>query len=135
MIQKNNTKRVRRKKGDKDYINNADFTQAVIECLKTGELSNYVIDCFITLANRAVLRLYFKDPLDKEDCVSAALCDMVKYWKNFNPEKSNNAFAYFTQVAKNGYGKEYKKIHKELGKEWDAPISLDQMGDSAIYTI
>lgn len=128
-------KRKRRKRGDKDYVNNKEFTAAVIECLKDDDLNDYVVDCFIKIANRAVLRLYFKDPLDKEDCIAAALCDMVKYWRNFNPEKSTNAFAYFTQIATHGYGKEFKKIHKEVGKDYDAPMSLDQMGESTIYTI
>ena len=33
------------------------------------------------------------------------------YWKNFNPEKSTNAFAYFTQIVKNGFTESFNKLH------------------------
>jgi hypothetical protein len=63
-----------------------------------------------------------------ENCVAAA--------HSFDPEKSNNPFAYFTQIAKNGYAKEYKKIHKHIGKgEKVEFVSLSFSGDSEIYTI
>jgi DNA-directed RNA polymerase specialized sigma subunit len=133
-------KRTRRKKGDKNYINNKEFTAAVIESKEADELTKFTIDCFVMLANRAVERLYFKDPRDKEDCIQSALVDCIKYWRNFDPTKSSppNAFAYFTQMCKNGYAKEWKKIHKKTGLEDGETIetiSLSTGGDSSVYTI
>jgi hypothetical protein len=133
-------KRKRRKKGDKNYINNKEFTQAVIDSKEADELTKFTVECFVMLANRAVERLYFKDYRDKEDCVQSALVDCVKYWRNFDPTKSNppNAFAYFTQMCKNGYAKEWKKIHKKTGLEDGEnveTISLSTSGDSTVYTI
>ena len=104
-------------KNNKYYINNRDFTNEIIRCKygmlneetgyqhTPGELSPRAIDYFILLANRAILKLTFSNPLDKEDCIQSALLDLLRYWRNFNEEKSNNAFAYFTQIAKNGYAK------------------------------
>jgi hypothetical protein len=133
-------KRTRRKKGDKNYINNKEFTQAVIDSKAIDELTPFTIDCFVMLANRAVERLYFKDYRDKEDCIQSALVDCVKYWRNFDPTKSDppNAFAYFTQMCKNGYAKEWKKIHRKVGLEDGEnveTISLSSGGDSKVYTI
>jgi hypothetical protein len=135
-------------KNNKYYINNRDFTNEIIRCKYgmlneetgyqhvTGELSPRAIDYFILLANRAILKLTFSNPLDKEDCIQSALLDLLRYWRNFNEEKSNNAFAYFTQIAKNGYAKEYKKIHKHIGKgEKVEFISLSLGGDSEIYSL
>ena len=132
----------------KYYINNKDFTNEIIRCKHgrlnevtgyqhtVGELSPIAINYFITLANRAIQKLKFQNPLDREDCIQSALLDLLRYWKNFNEEKSNNAFAYFTQIAKNGYAKEYKKIYKHIGKgEKIQTISLSLSGDSEIYTI
>jgi hypothetical protein len=132
--------RKRRRRGDKDYINNKDFTQEIINCKKAGELSPFAIECFMKLANRAVERLYFRDYRDKEDCVQSALVDCLKYWQNFDETKSDppNAFAYFTQMCKHGYAKEWKKIHKKTGLddgETVQMISLNHSGDSSIYTI
>jgi len=135
-------------KDPKYYINNKDFTNEIIRCKhgllneetgyqhKKGELSPKAIDYFILLANRAIQKLKFQNPLDREDCIQSALLDLLRYWKNFNEEKSNNAFAYFTQIAKNGYAKEYKKIYKHIGKgEKIVTISLSHSGESEIYTI
>lgn len=130
----------RKKKGDKHYINNKDFTSEIIKCKANGELSKFAIDCFISLANRAVDRLYFKDPRDREDCIQSAILDCLKYWKSFDETKSANpnAFAYFTQMCKNGYAKEWKKIHKKTGLDKDDKlefISLGMSGESSIYSI
>ena len=135
-------------KASKFYINNKDFTNEIIRCKygtlneetgyqhKAGELSPKAIQYFILLSNRAILKLTFSNPLDKEDCIQSALLDLLRYWKNFNEEKSNNAFAYFTQIVKNGYAKEYKKIHKHIGKgEKIEFVSLSFTGDSEIFSI
>ena len=131
---------IRKKRGDKHYINNKDFTESIIKCKGTGELSRFAIDCFISLANRAVDRLYFKDPRDREDCIQSAILDCLKYWKSFDETKTDNpnAFAYFTQICKNGYAKEWKKIHKKTGLDKDDVlefISLGMSGESSIYSI
>ena len=133
---------------DKFYINNKDFTNEIIRCKyglkneetgyqhKKGELSPKAIEYLMLLANRAVRKLHFTDPLDREDCVQSAILDVLRYWKNFNEEKSTNAFAYFTQIAKNGYAKEIKKIHKHIGKnERIEFVSLSAQGDNEIFTL
>ncbi len=135
-------------KDPKYYINNRDFTNEIVRCKHgllneetgyqhtKGELSPKAIDYFILLANRAIQKLKFQNPLDREDCIQSALLDLLRYWRNFNEEKSNNAFAYFTQIAKNGYAKEYKKIYKHIGKgEKIVTISLSHSGESEIYMI
>ena len=135
-------------KDPKFYINNRDFTNEIIRCKHgylneetgyqhtKGELSPKAIDYFILLSNRAIQKLVFKNPLDRQDCIQSAQLDLLRYWRNFNEEKSNNAFAYFTQIAKNGYAKEYKKIYKHIGKgEKIVTISLSHSGESEIYTI
>jgi hypothetical protein len=130
----------RKKKGDTHYINNKEFTADIIQCKQNGELSKYTIDCFISLANRAVDRLYFKDDRDREDCIQSAILDCLKYWKSFDETKmmSPNAFAYFTQICKNGYAKEWKKIHKKTGLDPDETlefISINFSGESSVYSI
>jgi hypothetical protein len=130
----------RKKRGDSDYINNKEFTSEIIQCKQTGKLSKFAVSCFDKLANRAVDRLYFRDPRDREDCIQSAILDCLKYWQSFDETKSKcpNAFAYFTQICKNGYAKEWKKIHRKTGLEKEDKlefISLGMSGDSSIYSI
>jgi hypothetical protein len=130
----------RKRRGDTHYINNKEFTADIIACKKNGELSEFSVNCFISLANRAVDRLYFKDYRDKEDCVQSAILDCLKYWKSFDESKMNtpNAFAYFTQICKNGYAKQWKSIHRKTGLESDDSlefISINSNGESSVYSI
>jgi len=132
------------------YINNKQFTQEILRCKygllneetgyqhKKGELSPKAVEFFMILVNRAILKLKFSNPLDKEDLIQSALFDLVKYWQNFDETRSNNAFSYFTQIAKNGYAKEYKRIHHKTGvdkTERIEIISLSHGGESEIYSI
>jgi hypothetical protein len=130
----------RKKKGDKDYINNKDFSDEIMKCKEKNELSKFAINCFIVLANRAVDKLYFEDSRDREDCIQSAIFDCIKYWRSFDSTglKNPNAFAYFTQICKNGYAKEWKKIHKKTGLDKDEKlefISLNTGGENSIYSI
>ena len=130
----------RKKKGDKHYVNNKEFTASITSDRAVGELSKFSIDCFIALANRAVNRMYYEDPRDREDCIQSAILDCLKYWKGFDPLRSANpnAFAYFTTVCKNGYAKQWKAIHKKTGLDDSDTldfISLSTTGDGYIYSI
>jgi hypothetical protein len=130
----------RKRRGDTHYINNKEFTADIIKCKNNGELSEFSVNCFISLANRAVDRLYFKDYRDKEDCVQSAILDCLKYWKSFDESKmaTPNAFAYFTQICKNGYAKQWKSIHRKTGLDSDESldfISINSNGESSVYSI
>ena len=133
-------KRKRRRKGDKDYINNKEFTEEIIKSKKIGKLTNKAIEFITILANRAVNNMYFEDPRDREDCIQNAILDCLKYWKGFKPEEyeNPNAFAYFTTICKNGYAKQWNEIHKKTGLNQEDHldfISLNNSGDSSVYSI
>lgn len=93
------------------YIKNADLVKEIIESKKNGELTATAVQMFIKIANESNKKLKYRDPMDREDCVSAALEDLLKYWRRFDPEKSLNAFAYFTTIATHGFAKGWKKLH------------------------
>jgi hypothetical protein len=69
--------------------------------------------------------------MDKDDCMSEAMLDILKYWKRFDSTIPNsNVFSYFTQIGKNGLAKGWKKIKNV--KSMDV-VSISQ--DSGIYNI
>lgn len=117
--------------GDKLNIPNKLFVKEIIESKKNDELTKQTVRYFILLANHAIKKLPYNDPRDKEDCIQSALLDLTKYWRNFDIKYSNNAFAYFTQMAKNGYAKEFKKIHKN---SFTKRVKLFQWSDAIIPT-
>jgi hypothetical protein len=47
----------------------------------------------------------------------------MRHWRNFNPEKSENVFAYYSQVIKNGMAKTWNIIHEQKSTDF---VSLDE---------
>ena len=99
----------KRKKTTRNYINNEDFCDAVIkhnEKCKQAELDglpkpklpDYIGICFIKLAEGLARRPNFFGYSFKEEMVADGIENCLQYVHNFNPEKTKNAFAYFTQI-------------------------------------
>ena len=95
----------------KEYVKNSELLAAVVESKNAGKLTPETIAMFTLMISGIAKKMSYKDPEDREDCMAFAMEDLCKYWNRFNPEKSNNPFAYFTQIAKNGFAKGWKKIH------------------------
>ena len=92
-----------------NYINNEDFLNAMIvykEDIKKAEEKNieippvpdYIGECFLLIAERLSFRPNFINYAFKDDMISDGIENCLQYVNNFNPEKSKNPFAYFTQI-------------------------------------
>jgi hypothetical protein len=112
------------------YVKNKDLLRAISESREQGELTPEALDMLMRITKEASKRLGYKDEMDREDCMANAMEDIIRYWRGFNPEKSKNAFAYYTQIIKNGFAKGWKKLHPPNMKDM-VPISED----GGIYNI
>lgn len=118
----------------KNYLNNKDLHAAISESKEQGKLTPTAEKMLVLLAERAINRMHYVNDDDRNDCLQFAVLDLLKYWRNFNPEYPN-AFAYFTEIAKRGYAKGWNKIHPQ---KYKGTISISGSGDgenSGIYTI
>jgi DNA-directed RNA polymerase specialized sigma subunit len=95
----------------KVYVTNASLMEAILESKEKGQLTPKTIEMFNLMIAGISKKMAYKDPDDKADCMAFAMEDLCKYWNRFDPAKSNNPFAYYTQIAKNGFAKGWKKIH------------------------
>lgn len=114
----------------KHYINQKEFYNEIVISKERGELTKRALDMFILLSENLSWAVSYKNPDDRDDCKSGGLMDMYLYWRNFDPAKSTNAFAYFTQVCKMGMAKTFKKLHTEVDK---GKVSIDK--ETGIYNI
>ena len=100
----------RTRKKSEHYVNNKEFLQAMIEykerCDKAIKLkrkpppvTNYIGECFLKIANHLSYRPNFINYMYKEDMISDGVENCVQYIDNFDPSKSKNPFAYFTQIV------------------------------------
>jgi hypothetical protein len=113
---------VRKPRANKNYLNNRDFYDAIVASKEQDALTKDAEKMLILLAEKAINKLRFVNDDDRYDCLSFAILDLLKYWRNFNP-KYTNAFAYFTEIAKRGYAKGWNKLHP---LKYKGTISLDR---------
>lgn len=99
------------KKKAKGYLKNSELLNELILSKAQDKLTKEAVDMFIIMVNRISTTLSYENPDDRNDTKQVALLKCWKYWKNFNPEKSNNPFSYFTQVIKNGFAEGFKQLH------------------------
>jgi hypothetical protein len=85
------------------YISNNDLLQEIIRFKNDGCISNELGKMLLTIARKYSTKSNFYGYTWREDMVSEAVCTCIRYLRNFNPEKSTNAFAYVTQIFKNAF--------------------------------
>jgi|TARA_B100000959_G_C14884485_1_gene583980 hypothetical protein len=109
------------KKKPEHYVNNKEFLAAMVEYRKSVNKSkrtkqikprvpDYVGECFLKIANHLSFRPNFINYTYRDDMISDGIENCLQYLDNFNPVKSNNPFAYFTQII---YYAFIRRIQKE----------------------
>lgn len=98
------------KKVKKNFVDNKLFYEAMSAhrkiCVEAKEnqkpkpkITNYIGKTFLDIAEHLSMRPNFSNYIFRQDMVMDAVENMIVYAGNFDPEKSKNPFAYFTQVA------------------------------------
>lgn len=104
------------------YVKNVDLRKEIIKSKEQNSLTPEAIKMLILMSNRFSLKLNYVYKEDREDCIAFAILDCYLYWRGYDPEKSSNAFAYFSQIIKNGFAKGWRTIHT-IPKSQQVPLS------------
>lgn len=97
------------------YLHNKDLYMEIIVSKATGKLTNKSKLMLEILAKRTIKKMRYRSNDDKLDCYQSGILDMFSNWYNFNEEKSDNAFAYFTEIFKRGIARGYNDLYKKKG--------------------
>ena len=87
----------------KNYLNNKDLLANVIGSKKKGAMSNELALMLQTLTRRYAKKGNFANYTYNEDMQAYAMLMLCKTWSSFDPAKSDNPFAFFTQCIKNSF--------------------------------
>lgn len=98
------------KKNNVHYVDNAKFLeemtkyrQSVLLAKEEGKIKprvpNYIGECFLKIANHLAYKSNFINYSYREEMISDGIENCITYIDNFDPEKSKNPFAYFTQIT------------------------------------
>jgi len=90
------------------------YLQAIDNDTELPIIPDYAGECFLKIAERLSHRPNFINYAFREEMVSDGIENSVMYASNFNPEKSTNPFAYFTQIIYFAFLRRIEKEKKQL---------------------
>ena len=131
------------RKRSEHYVNNKEFLAAIIaykDQIALAEIQGkpkpviprYIGECFLKIANHLSFKPNFVNYMFKDDMVCDGIENCVQYINNFNPEKSSNPFAYFTQIIHYAFLRRIQKEKKQLEIK---SIILERSGYDEVFTV
>ena len=113
------------RKKSEHYVNNKELLEALIvyrekvaiakeKDLPKPRITNYLGSCFLKIATHLSYKPNFVNYMFRDDMISDGIENCVQYIHNFDPEKSRNPFAYFTQIIHYAFLRSIQKEKKQL---------------------
>ena len=107
------------------YVNNKEFLEALViyrkkvnEAKNAGEphpkVPDYIGECFLKIATHLSYRPNFVNYMFKDDMICDGIENCLQYIDNFDPAKSTNPFAYFTQIIYYAFLRRIQKEKKQM---------------------
>ena len=126
----------RRDPNSSHYINNKEFLQAMTEFRKIRieaedsgddrpQVPNYIGECFVKIANHLAYKANFVNYTFRDEMILDGIENCLTYMDNFDPEKSNNPFAYFTQITYYAFIRRIQKEKRQMETKFKYIKSLD----------
>lgn len=118
------------------YIDNKQFLSALIEYRAKVDLaresnkelppiSNYIGECFLKIAQHLSYKSNFINYSYKDEMISDAIENCLTCVSNFDPKKSENPFAYFTQVSYFAFIRRIQKEQKQTKTKFKLMENID----------
>ena len=112
------------RKKSEHYVNNKELLEALLSIeqscyakendLPKPRITNYLGECFLKIATHLSYKPNFVNYMFRDDMISDGIENCVQYIHNFDPEKSKNPFAYFTQIIHYAFLRRIQKEKKQL---------------------
>lgn len=107
------------------YVDNKKLYQAIVEyrkiCREKDEegvnrppIPTYIGHCMLMIANRLATKPNFANYSYKDEMISDGIENCVCYFDNYNPDRYDNPFAYFTQIIYFAFLRRIQKEKKQL---------------------
>ena len=100
------------------YAVMVEFRESVQKAKAEGtprpQIPNYVGECILLIAKRLCTKPNFINYSYKDEMISDGIENCISYIDNFDPSKSNNPFAYFTQIIYFAFLRRILKEKKQI---------------------
>lgn len=126
------------------YINNEDFLKALIDykskCAEAKkqkkpepQIPNYIGECFIKIAEHLSRKPNFISYSFRDEMISDGIENCLMYFRNFDPQKSKNPFAYFTQIIYYAFLRRIAKEKKQLYVKYKATEQFGILDENEMF--
>ena len=127
---------------DSHYIDNKEFfaemakwKELVVSAEDSGDpkppVTEYIGQCFLLIAERLSTRPNFVNYPFRDEMVGDAIENCLMYAANFDPEKSKNPFAYFTQITYYAFLRRIQREKKQDTIKYKLMEAADAKGELA----
>ena len=128
----------------KHYVNNGDFLIALVDyherCALAKEngkedppIPNYVGECFLKIAEHLSRKPNFISYSFRDEMIADGIENCIQYFRNFDPAKSKNPFAYFTQIIYFAFLRRITKEKKQLYVKYKATQQFGLLNEGEMY--
>ncbi len=128
----------------KHYVNNEDFLNALIQYKLSCDAAkdqnkddpivpNYIGECFLKIAEHLSRKPNFISYSFREEMICDGIENCIMYFRNFDPTKSNNPFAYFTQIIYYAFLRRIQKEKKQMYVKYKATEQFGILDEGEMY--
>jgi hypothetical protein len=135
-------------KPKKHYVNNKTLYEEMVKFKQKTKnakennkplprVPNYVGECFLMICNKLSTKPNFMNYSYRDEMVADGIENCVAAAHSFDPEKSTNPFAYFTQIAWNAFIRRIAKEKKQAyvkHKNFEYSNLLDSLAEESYIT-
>ncbi len=134
----------RRDPNSRHYVDNKEFLAAITEyrekvlaAKKAGKdkprVTEYLGECMVKIANHLAYKSNFVNYTFRDEMILDGIENCITYIDNFDPEKSKNPFAYFTQITYYAFIRRIQKEKKQMDtkKKYIGSLDIQELLDSS----
>jgi hypothetical protein len=128
----------------KHYVNNTDFLNSLIEYKakcdeakannkQDPQIPNYIGECFLKIGEHLSRKPNFISYSFRDEMIADGIENCLMYFRNFDPDKSKNPFAYFTQIIYYAFLRRIMKEKKQLYVKYKATEQFGILDEAEMF--
>jgi hypothetical protein len=116
-----------------NYLDDRELYYEMVISKGKGKLTSRSQELLILIAQNTIRKKErnYRTSDDRNDCIQQGLLHLFQNWKNFNPQKFDSAFPYFTEIFKRGLADGMNVINnkKSYNEDKIRMISIDRANE------
>ena len=96
----------------KYYLLDKDLYKEVIVSKATGKPSRELIRMLMLIGKNIIRKMNYKNPMDREDSLQYAYERLYMNWYNFDEERYDSPFNYYSEISKRSIAFQWNQLYK-----------------------